>query len=131
MATANLDLPDGTKVRIDGTPEEINKILSLYGSMTTPRVDAGVSSNTKTGKGRGNSMRKVARMSGGAMQHIRELIGDQFFIEKRSISDLQTKLEEMGHIYPLTHLSTPLRRLVQNRELRRIKEGKNWVYVNS
>jgi hypothetical protein len=131
MATANLDLPDGTKVRIDGTPEEINKILSFYGSMTTPRVNAGAGSNTKIGRGQGNSTRKVVRMSGGAMQHIRELISDQFFIEKRSISDLQTKLEEMGHIYPLTHLSTPLRRLVQNRELRRIKEGKNWVYVNS
>jgi hypothetical protein len=30
MATANIDLSDGTKVMVDGSPEEIARILNLY-----------------------------------------------------------------------------------------------------
>ena len=32
MAKANVDLPNGTKIKIDGTSEEIGKILELYKS---------------------------------------------------------------------------------------------------
>jgi hypothetical protein len=131
MATANIDLPDGTKVRIDGTPEEINKILGLYSTKSYSSVATDISSGTTADKRRKNSTRRSTRMSGGVMQHIRELIDDGFFIQKRSISDVQLRLEEVGHIYPLTHLSTPLRRLTQSRELRRIREANNWAYANS
>ncbi|WP_372522200.1 hypothetical protein [Sulfuricaulis sp.] len=117
MATANLDLPNGTKVRIEGTPEEINRIIQYYGH----------SGNKKESE----PMRPAVRQSHGAMQHLRELIHENFFKEKRLLSDVQAKLEELGCIYPQTHISTPLRRLVRKKELRRIRESKNWVYVNS
>ena len=54
-----------------------------------------------------------------------------YFKSKRTIGDIQKKLEEMGHIYALTSLSTPLIRLTRskNSALRRLKENKQWVYV--
>lgn len=136
MATASIDLPNGAKVQVEGTAEDINKILALCGAVKVgaeaDRVDS-VTQRVKGKRGRqvARSAPAVRRVTGGAMQQIRELIDDAFFQEKRSISHVQQKLEELGHIYPLTHLSTPLRRLVKNKELRRMREDKNWVYVNA
>ena len=63
------------------------------------------------------------------MQQLRLLISEQFFDVRQSLSNVQSKLEELGHIYPQNQISTPLRRLVMSRELRRLREGKNWIYV--
>jgi hypothetical protein len=71
------------------------------------------------------------RTRGGAMVHIRDLIESGFFSERRSISDVQGRLEELGRIYPQTHLSTPLRRLILSKELRRLRDGSNWAYVDA
>lgn len=138
MATANIDLPNGSKVQVEGTAEDINKILAACGAITTGAagpggdVPASMSQRAKVkNNGSDHNGRGVRRATGGAMQHIRELIDEHFFKEKRSISNVQEKMEELGHIYPLTHLSTPLRRLVRNKELRRMREGKNWVYVKN
>ncbi|MCL5428741.1 MAG: hypothetical protein M1347_02905 [Chloroflexi bacterium] len=32
MAKANMKLPDGTSVELNGSPEEIARIMNLYGS---------------------------------------------------------------------------------------------------
>ena len=133
MATANIELPDGTKVVIDGSPDEIARILDLY--RQTPSSDAGSSASVGKPRKQEAMVRlrqdRASRVRSGAMQHIRSLISEGFFDGRKSISNVQTKLEELGHIYPLTHLSTPLRRLVVGRELRRIRDGKNWTYVNA
>jgi hypothetical protein len=57
-------------------------------------------------------------------------VTDDFFKTKRGLGEVQKKLEEGAHIYPVTHLSPVLFRLVGARELRRIKEGGTWKYVN-
>lgn len=31
MTKAKISLPDGTQVEIDGTPEEVSRVLALYG----------------------------------------------------------------------------------------------------
>jgi len=130
MATANIDLTDGTKIVVEGTPDEIARVLELYrcGPSPVPRESASVSSRSE----RPQRLRRESpsRSRSGAMQYIRALISDQFFAERQSISNVQSKLEELGHIYPLTHLSTPLRRLAQSKELRRLRQGRNWVYVD-
>jgi len=54
MAKAKLTLPDGTIVTIDGTPEEVHRLLSLYGSGTEPKVSA-------TNPGREKSKKKVVK----------------------------------------------------------------------
>lgn len=134
MATADINLPDGTKIRIEGSPEEIAKVIALYVSSgmehAKPVTNDGRRRIGVSAPLTGDIRRKsTARVSGGVMQYIRELIGEGYFAERRSISDVQTKLEELGRIYPQTHLSTPLRRLVRNRELRRLKEGSSWIYA--
>ncbi len=120
MATANIQLPDGTKVTIDGTPEEISKVLELY------RPKALVSDLTMIER-----VQKKSRASNGATPYLRELIDEDFFAERRLLADVQQRLEDLGHIFPLNQLSTPLRRLVVSRQLRRLKDGRNWVYVHA
>jgi hypothetical protein len=131
MATANIELPDGTKVLIEGSPEEIARVLDLYrhpiSDAIRPKRDE--AKQGERGEASQTRLESSSRSRTGVMQHIRRLIGEQFFDARQSISSVQSKLEELGHIYPQTHISTPLRRLVLSRELRRLREGKNWVYV--
>ncbi len=60
------------------------------------------------------------------------LAEEGFFIEPRSLSEIQAKLAEHGWHYPQPNLSTPLIRLVRQRELRRLpttNSGKKvWKY---
>jgi hypothetical protein len=123
MATANIQLPDGTKVSIEGSPEEVARLLALYASKepmhAEPRANRSKRASSST------------RVSGGATPHLRNLLAEDYFSERRSLADVQRRLEELGHIFPLDQLSTPLRRLVVGRQLRRLREGKNWAYVRS
>jgi hypothetical protein len=59
-----------------------------------------------------------------------ELASEGWFKSKRTIGDVQKKLEEKGHIYAMESLSTPLLRLTRNRTLRRIKDKSGWAYVS-
>lgn len=121
MAKANFQLPDGTIITIDGTDTEIKNILSIYqGKLGTKKT------SKKTVK---QANVKKPKKEGPA-NLIRELIKEDFFKVKRGIQQVKTKLEEKGKIYDITVLSTPLIRLVRNKELRRLKEKDIWVYVN-
>lgn len=40
MAKSNINLPDGTTISIDGTPEEIQKILSIYQIEKSKSIDS-------------------------------------------------------------------------------------------
>ena len=127
MAKANIDLPNGTKIQIDGTSEEIGKILELYKS--EGKDDKEIDKQKKKTKHKTNKTgRKKAKS--GPKQYIRELKTAGFFKVKKNIKEVQKKLEEKGHIYLMNELSTPLRNLVQDSELGRIKEKDGWVYVN-
>src|ERR1700722_18122923 len=126
MPTANIELSNGTKVTIDGSPEEIARVLALYQQPRptpqspgrAPAPHASVKKPRKAGRsGAGPRSRK------GAIQHIRVLIGEQFFDERQTLEAVRVKLEEHGHIYSQNQISTPLRRLVVSRELRRLREG--------
>jgi hypothetical protein len=59
---------------------------------------------------------------------INELINAGFFTKKKSLSEIQKKLEEMGYIYAQTSLSGPVLKLVQDRKLKRNKEDDVWLY---
>jgi hypothetical protein len=131
MAKANLVLADGTTVAIEGTADEVAVLLSTF-SQSNP---VGSSSPGKKKK-----RRRPSKDGGGPSRKRREgpqaiiasLADEGFFkSKKRTINDIQKKLEEIGHIYPLTNLSTPLLRLVKNKTIRRLKEDGNWVYVTS
>jgi len=120
MAKANLTLPDGTKVAITGTPQEV---AGLVERLSSPIV------TSKRPAKKSHSQKKPPQASG-PVGYIRDLKGEGFFKSKRTISDIQKTLEEKGHIYALTSLSPALLRVVRSRELGRIKEGGVWKYVN-
>jgi hypothetical protein len=42
---------------------------------------------------------------------------------------VKAALEEQGHFYPVTTLSGLMLRLVREKKLRRLKEGKRWRYT--
>lgn len=127
MAKATFELPGGTKVTIDGSPGEVAALLDRFGasgSREAPKRRA--AGRRKTSRERQPA--KPSRM--GPTEYIRQLKTENFFRTKRTIAEVREKLEEGAHIYPVTALSAPLYRLVKKRELRRIKEGGTWKYVN-
>ena len=127
MAKANLVLSDGTKVMIDGSPDEVAALLERLGASVP-----GKTPNRRTrGRRRTGATRQLAKAKRmGPTEYIRQLRTENFFRTKRTIAEVRDKLEEGAHIYPVTALSAPLYRLVRKRELRRIKEGGTWKYVN-
>ena len=70
MAKANVDLPNGTKIKIDGTSEEIGKILELYKS--EGKGDEEIDKLKKKTKHKTNKTGRKKSKSG-PKQYIREL----------------------------------------------------------
>jgi hypothetical protein len=137
MANANLVLPDGTTVAIEGTAEEVALLLDRFsGSGTPPSDQKPVRQRTKKRRAAKRSGESTSRAPSGTTDYIRELIEEDFFKAPRGLSDVKNKLAEGGHIYPLTNLSPVMLGLTKKRELRRIKEGAKkgkggtWKYVN-
>lgn len=124
MPSAKLTLPNGTTVSVEGTAEEVARLLKLFsGSEASSIKDV---ADRRGGTEKGGSANKARGPSG----YIRQLKTDGFFKGKRSLSDIQEKLEEMGHIYAVTGLSPTLVRLVRAGVLGRVKEDGVWKYVN-
>ncbi len=132
MAKANLVLPDGTKVNIEGTADEV---FLLLGKLSAQESKSG---GTTTAKKKTKKKRKKAASGNGGTTGkkqegptslITELIDEGYFKAKHTLADIQKKLEERGHIYAQTSISPQLTRLTRKRTIRRIKENKGWVYV--
>src|SRR5258708_6601116 len=136
VATANVTLPDGTTVTIDGSVEEVALLLERISRTGAQFTDERSSRTTSSRRSRGRASRKpMAERLGrstpkGTADYIRELAASNFFETKRGLGEVKAKLEEQAHIYPVTHLSPVLFRLVKSKELRRIKEEGQWKYVN-
>lgn len=121
MAKAELHLPSGAKVMIEGTEEEVKALLDHYSS--------------RPADGEGHRLaerleRAPVASGGGPTDLVRELIASEFFATKRSLGAIEDRLAEEGHIYPQTTLSGVMIKLTKRRELRRLKEKGAWVYVN-
>ena len=129
MAKANLVLVDGTTVAIEGTAEEVALLLHKFSS---PGTAAGASGKKGRRKARTASPKKTAGRTQrkGPQQLMADLTEEGWFKSKRTIGEVQKKLEEKGHIYAMESLSTPLLRLTRNRTLRRIKDKGGWAYVS-
>jgi hypothetical protein len=126
MPKANVTLPGGATVTVEGTTEEV---AALVKQLSGPPI----ASSTRRGlprrsPNRGQNMPK--RGAKGPTDYVRELIAEGFFQTKQGISAVQDKLEEAAHIYPVDSLSPTLFRLVKKKELRRIREDGSWKYVN-
>lgn len=127
MAKANLTLANGATVAIEGTAEEVAALLA------TVSGSAGLTKSKRTGQSRRQASPRKEKTSSsrkGPQKLLQELADENWFKAKRTIGDAQKKLEEMGHIYAMTSLSTPLLRLTKARVLRRIKDKNGWVYIS-
>lgn len=127
MAKATLTLGNGTTVLIEGSADEVKELLENFSSAPTVTSKRTGVKRKKSAVGEGGKKKSNKQ---GPADLIRDLIQEDYFkSNKRSLSDIQKKLEERGHIYAQTSLSTPLTRLTRSQELRRLKEKKGWVYT--
>ena len=118
MAKAYITKKDGTKITVEGTPEELAALLS----QTKEKV-----SDDRIIKNRG---KYKSQAKATPKNLIVELIDGGFFKKPKELGAIKIALEEQGHYYPVTSLSPALIRLVRGRYLRRIKDKKRWLYVN-
>lgn len=131
MASASLILPNGTKVTVEGTADEVAVLLrSFAGSAEAAPASAVGHRRRITARARASEDGSPRSAPMGPVEYIRELAAIDFFKTKQGLGDVQRRLEEGAHIYPVTTLSPALFRLVRKKELRRIKEGGAWKYVN-
>jgi hypothetical protein len=76
----------------------------------------------------------ISKKPGSTKSRVLLLKDEGFFAVPRSLSEINSELRAHGWVLPRTSLSGPLQSLVQDRELRRIKEQgpkqKIWKYVN-
>jgi hypothetical protein len=125
VAKANIVLPNGTSVEIEGSPEEVAELLAQFSGASAPGGKAPKRATKQRARRKfGGRARK-----GGPTVLIGQLADEGYFKSKRSIGDIQKKLQEGGHIYPLTSISPCLTRMTKRRQLRRLKADKVWMYV--
>jgi hypothetical protein len=120
MAKAEIILKDGSRMNIDGTPEEIIQIKNKLENH--PKGDL-----SKVGK---DMKDDSSILSNGPLGRIMELVQEGFFKEKRTITDIKDRLEEKAIFYDSTSLSPSLLRLINKKMIRRVKEENQWRYVN-
>jgi len=114
MAKAQINFPDGTTVKLEGTPEEIRAVVDRA------RKAQQTGRPARAGKGKAKAQ---------LVDHIANLIDGGFFKKPKDLAAVKGALEEMGHHYPVTTLSPTLLRQVRSRNLRRLKENKRWMYT--
>jgi hypothetical protein len=115
MAKAQITLPDGTTIHIDGTPQEISEVVE--------RRQKAQAEVKRRPKGRGTPGRPQL------VDLIANLIDGGFFKKPQDLASVKAALEEMGHHYPVTSLSPTMLRQVRKRNLRRLKKDKRWMYT--
>ena len=118
MAKAHITTEHGTKITLEGSPDEIAALVARFEGKKSSRVRA----ETK-------SRRREHAVSSGPMALVSELIDGGFFKKPKELGAIKVALQEQGHHYPVTSLSPIVLRLVRRRSLRRIKDKKRWLYV--
>ncbi|MEK6963297.1 MAG: hypothetical protein AABX70_02630 [Nanoarchaeota archaeon] len=120
MAKANIETASGTKIEVEGTSEEIARIVAVINP-----VEKKLLKHTRALISPTRKNKKIKT----ATEIIIELEEEGCFNKPQGLMGVKKILEEKGHIYPITTLSPVLLRLVKNKLLRRMKEGKKWAYV--
>lgn len=132
MAKAKITTDSGATVELEGSPEEIAKIMGLYNK--TELVKQAVDSNVAEPEKISSANRKFSKMKTAnptMTDSIKELIVNGFFDKPRGLADIKNKLEEYGVFIAITSLSERALFLTKKRDLRRIKDSKTsrWCYV--
>ena len=118
MATAHITTKSGTRVTIEGSPEEVAALIERFEPGHTSGSGKPTAATKHTSKAKPSPLGLIS-----------ELIDGGFFKKPKELSVIKLALEEQGHFYPVTTLSPALLRLIRKKELRRIKDKKRWLYV--
>jgi hypothetical protein len=117
VAKAHIETPDGTKITLDGTPGEIAAVLKDV---------KGKEKSAASGKARTKAKSNKVTVT----NLVDDLKTAGFFKKPKTLGDIRERLADLGHSYPLTGLSGPMRREVRKKRLRRFKEGGKYVYAH-
>ncbi len=123
MTKANIELPNGTRITVEGTPEEVSKAIRLLqGNVGT----------IKTSKSDTSSKKEVKRKSySGASGGISLLLDEKFLDSPKSVKEIETEMIRQGYHYPQSTISKLLavNFMRNSKKITRIKEDKKWKYV--
>jgi len=119
MVKSEIKTQDGTIISIEGSEEEVTRIIS---KLSAPKIDLQKKEERKSRPSKQSSKASIADM-------LMELKEERFFDKPKSLSEIKHALAERGMIYPVTTLSPSVLRLVRNHSLGRIKVNSKWAYV--
>ena len=123
MAKANINLPDGTLIVIEGNVEEVSKILKLI-------KEKPASAKKEKERQTKSAETEKRKMKPGLTAYVYELKEEGYFKNERSLEDILKALKQKGHIYPKSSISETVLRLTRQKKLGRIKKDKMWFYVH-
>jgi hypothetical protein len=109
-------MPGGISVEVDGTSDEVSSVLQNLKSKHAVASPRGRAEKPKRGRGEIPGLIEALKL-------------EEFFKSPQGLSDIQAKLGELGHHYPLTTLSGAMQTQSRNRSLRRFKQQGKYVYV--
>ena len=121
MAKATIKSSTGAVITVEGSDEEVSKILSAYEKTSVVGQAKKAIARSKATK-RDDKKREGAR---GLVVGLREA---GFFDKPKGLSEISDALEEKGFLYPTTTMSGVVLGLVKKKELRRRKVEGRWVY---
>jgi hypothetical protein len=89
MAKANLVLPDGTKVNIEGTADEVATLLARFSGTPAPAPAPAATKPARRKKSAKSGKKDTQSKRKGPQTLIEDLIQENFFKAKRNIGEIQ------------------------------------------
>jgi hypothetical protein len=121
MAKATIKSSSGAVITVEGSEEEVSKILSAYEKTS-------VVGQAKQAIARSKATKRDDKKREGAGDLVIKLREEGFFNKPKALGEVSEALEAEGFLYPTTSLSGVVLGLVKKRELRRKKVDGRWVY---
>jgi hypothetical protein len=122
MAKASIKTKNGSIITVEGTPKEVAELVAQLREVSATK------SSTKSKSFKLNPSGKIPSKPT-PVTLVAELMDGGFFKKPKELGAVKVALEEHGHYYPVTTLSSTMIRFVRKRQIRRIKDKKRWLYV--
>ena len=124
MPKATIRTKSGTEIIIESDKETINEIVT-----TIQRREEMRDRFREEFQKRRNEVVHGKQKPLSATDMILRLKHKGYFKEKRALGEIQRELEKHGYIYPQSTLSAVILRLLRKGELGRVRDEKQWRYV--
>jgi hypothetical protein len=121
MAKATIKSSTGAVITIEGSEEEVSRIISSYEKSSVVVQAKRVISRTK-------AVKREEKKRKGAGDLVVDLREEGFFDKAKALGEINDALEEKGFLCPTTTLSGVVLGLVKKKQLRRKKVEGRWVY---